>query len=81
MMMEAICSSETRFLQELQSVTSQFVCLHNVLQLLVAANVVPSSLVLSALAMETIQNKKQTPWPLDGERTIPTEQPPLVDAI
>jgi hypothetical protein len=24
---------------------------------------------------------KQTPWPLFRERTIPTEQPPLVDEI
>jgi hypothetical protein len=26
-------------------------------------------------------NKKQTPWPLVRERTIPTEPPPLVDEI
>jgi hypothetical protein len=26
-------------------------------------------------------NKKQTPWPLVRERTIPTERPPLVDEI
>jgi hypothetical protein len=25
--------------------------------------------------------KKQTPWPLVRERTIPTERPPLVDEI
>jgi hypothetical protein len=29
---------------------------------------------------ETI-NKKKTPWSLVRERTIPTEQPPLVDEI
>jgi hypothetical protein len=27
------------------------------------------------------QTNKQTPWPLVRERTIPTEQPPLVDEI
>jgi hypothetical protein len=27
------------------------------------------------------KNKKQTPWPLVRERTIPTERPPLVDEI
>jgi hypothetical protein len=26
-------------------------------------------------------NKKQTPWSLVRERTIPTERPPLVDEI
>jgi hypothetical protein len=26
-------------------------------------------------------NYKQTPWPLDRMRTIPTERPPLVDEI
>jgi hypothetical protein len=26
-------------------------------------------------------NKQQTPWPLVRKRTIPTEQPPLVDEI
>jgi hypothetical protein len=26
-------------------------------------------------------NKKQAPWPLVRERTIPTERPPLVDEI
>jgi hypothetical protein len=26
-------------------------------------------------------NKKQIPWPLVRERTIPTERPPLVDEI
>jgi hypothetical protein len=25
--------------------------------------------------------KKQTPWPLVRERTIPTDRPPLVDEI
>jgi hypothetical protein len=28
-----------------------------------------------------LSNKKQTPWPLVRERTIPTERPPLVDEI
>jgi hypothetical protein len=28
-----------------------------------------------------ITNKKQTPWPLVRERTIPTDRPPLVDEI
>jgi hypothetical protein len=27
------------------------------------------------------QTNKQTPWPLVRERTIPTDQPPLVDEI
>jgi hypothetical protein len=27
------------------------------------------------------KKKKQTPWPLVRERTIPTERPPLVDEI
>jgi hypothetical protein len=27
------------------------------------------------------KQKKQTPWPLVRERTIPTERPPLVDEI
>jgi uncharacterized membrane-anchored protein YhcB (DUF1043 family) len=27
------------------------------------------------------KTNKQTPWPLVSERTIPTEQPPLVDEI
>jgi hypothetical protein len=27
------------------------------------------------------KNKKQTPWPLVRERTIPTDRPPLVDEI
>jgi hypothetical protein len=29
----------------------------------------------------TNKTKKQTPWPLVRERTIPTERPPLVDEI
>jgi hypothetical protein len=28
-----------------------------------------------------LQQTKQTPWPLVRERTIPIEQPPLVDEI
>jgi hypothetical protein len=27
------------------------------------------------------QKKQQTPWPLVRKRTLPTEQPPLVDEI
>jgi hypothetical protein len=28
-----------------------------------------------------VSKKKQTPWPLVRERTIPTERPPLADEI
>jgi hypothetical protein len=34
-----------------------------------------------ACRTQFLQNKKQTPWPLVRERTIPTERPPLVDEI
>jgi hypothetical protein len=36
---------------------------------------------LEIMSQIYIQTKKQTPWPLVRERTIPTERPPLVDEI
>jgi PBP1b-binding outer membrane lipoprotein LpoB len=38
----------------------------------------PASMVSSA---QTKKNKKQIPWPLVREGTIPTDRPPLVDEI
>jgi hypothetical protein len=35
----------------------------------------------SQLTNDYYKKTKQTPWPLVRERTIPTEQPPLVDEI
>jgi hypothetical protein len=37
--------------------------------------------VLKKINVSHKTNKKQTPWPLVRERTIPTERPPLVDEI
>jgi hypothetical protein len=37
--------------------------------------------VFSAEMAHWTNKKKQTPWPLVRERTIPTERPPLVDEI
>jgi hypothetical protein len=36
---------------------------------------------LSTSGYKSRYKRKQTPWPLVRERTIPTEQPPLVDEI
>jgi hypothetical protein len=41
----------------------------------------PRSLCCSFLKLENKKKKKQTPWPLVRERTIPTDRPPLVDEI
>jgi hypothetical protein len=39
------------------------------------------SLIAAQTKQTNKQTNKQTPWPLVRERTIPTEQPPLVDEI
>jgi hypothetical protein len=46
---------------------------------ILVATYVPT--MLYSLNYEDIGSKKQTPWPLVRERTIPTERPPLVDKI